>query len=372
MSDSSIQITGGADPRPAAARLDDPARHAQYDPGGMHAAIGSLSEQLREAPGLADQVNWTAFKPTTPAGVCLCGMGGSAIGGDLARAYWEHESPVPFLIVRNDHLPEFINRFWLVIASSYSGNTEETLSATDEARRRGCRILAIATGGGVEQMASQYGWPMIKLPGGFSPRAALGYSFGPVMLALARWGIVPDRTDLLKMSADFLEQRSQFYDQKRPLTDNAAKQVAAVLEGHHTCVYGSSGSTDVLAYRFKGQLCENAKVPAFANVLPELNHNELVGMDGYTGGGQLALAVMRSADDTPRAGIRLDWIVQRLSARGIPVVSLTASGANRLVRMLSLVQLGDYISYHLAIVRGCDPTPVAVINDLKSQLDSTR
>lgn len=368
MSELSIYLPEPHNFEPAAARLDDPARHAQYDPDGMHAAIVSLPRQLREAPRLVDQVKWTTFKPTTPAGVCLCGMGGSAIGGDLARAYWEHESPVPFIIVRNDHLPEFVNRFWLVIASSYSGNTEETLSATEEARHRGCRILAITTGGRLQETATKAGWPFIQLPAGLSPRAALGYSFGPVMLSLARWGVVPDRTDLLNLGADFLEQRSEYYDRQRPLADNVAKQVASILEGHHTCVYGSSGSTDVLAYRFKGQLCENAKVPAFANALPELNHNELVGMDGYSGGRQLALVVLRSADDTPRAAVRLDWIIRRLSGRGIPTISLSAAGANRLARMLSLVQIGDYVSYHLAILRGCDPTPVAVINDLKSQL----
>jgi len=372
VSESSISIVGGVDPGPAAARLDDPVRHAQFDPGGMHGAIGSLAAQLREAPRLVEQVKWAAFKPTTPAGICLCGMGGSAIGGDLARAYWEYESPVPFIIVRNDRLPAHINRFWLVIASSYSGNTEETLSATEEARHRGCRVLAITTGGRLQEMAYKEGWPLIVLPGGLSPRAALGYSFGPVMLALARWGIVPDRTDLIDMAAEFLDGRTAQFDRQRPLADNIAKQVAAVLENHVTCVYGSSGSTDVLAYRFKGQLCENAKVPAFANALPELNHNELVGMDGYKGGGTLALVVLRSADDSPRAAVRLDWIIRRLSARGILVISPMAAGANRLVRMLSLVQVGDYVSYHLAILNGCDPTPVAVINDLKSQLGPAR
>jgi glucose/mannose-6-phosphate isomerase len=374
MADYSVILPpDGTDPRPAAsARLDDPARHAQFDPADMHGAIAGLADQLRAAPRLADQVKWTAFKPTTPAGVCLCGMGGSAIGGDLARAYWEYESPVPFVICRNDRLPGYINRFWLVIASSYSGNTEETLSATDEAKRRGCRVLAVTTGGKLQETAQREGWPLIVLPGGLSPRAALGYSFGPVMLALARWGVVADRTDLLLLTADLLQRRSGQYDRAVPLADNPAKQIAALLENHVPCVYGSSGSTDVVAHRFKGQLCENAKSPAFANALPELNHNELVGMDGYRGVGALALVALRSGDDSARAAQRLDWITRRLTGRGIPALSVTAAGANRLERMFSLIQIGDYVSYYLAILNGCDPTPVAVINDLKTQLGRPR
>ena len=186
MPDPHVILPAHTDSPDAAARLDDLSQHKRLDPGGMHDAIASLPSQLREAPRLADQVDWLSYKPTTPAGVCLCGMGGSAIGGDLARSYWDYESPVAFIVVRNDHLPKHINRFWLVIASSYSGNTEETLSAVGEAKERGCQILAITTGGRLGELAKQEGWPLIVLPAGLSPRAALGYSFGPVMLALAR------------------------------------------------------------------------------------------------------------------------------------------------------------------------------------------
>ncbi|HUU45893.1 MAG TPA: bifunctional phosphoglucose/phosphomannose isomerase [Acidobacteriota bacterium] len=353
-----------------AAVLDDPKRYESLDPAMMHAAVVSFPAQLRQAPDLAGQVSWTAYKPTTPAGICLCGMGGSAIGGDLVRAYWEYESPVPFVIVRNDRLPAMINRFWLVIASSYSGNTVETLTATGEAQQRGCRVLAITTGGLLKETAKRHEWPLITLPSeGLAPRAALGYSFGPVMLALAHWGIVSDQSDQLRAAADFLEGRQAIFQRAIPLDDNPAKSHAAALAGRAVCVYGATGTTDVIAYRIKCQLCENAKMPAFAASLPELNHNEIVGMDAATAMGlPAAVITLATADDDAIATRRREWIEQRLASKGIPVVTLTAAGENRLERMLSLVQIGDFISYYLAILNGVDPTPIPAINDLKAHM----
>ncbi len=355
--------------RDAAALLDDAARHDTWDPGGMHAAIIGFPDQLQEAQTLVAPVNWSSFKPTTPAGICLCGMGGSAIGGDLVRSLWEYESTVPFVVVRNDRLPAFVNRFWLVIASSYSGNTTETLAATDEARRRGCRILAMTTGGTLAAQAETHGWPLITLPGGLVPRAALGYSFGPVMLALARWGIVPDRFDQLRAAADFLKEQMRRLTRDVPCADNAAKSVALSLADRVVCVYGTTGSTDVIAARIKGQLCENSKVAAFANALPELNHNEIIGMDSVDPEAHpMAVITLATSDDSAIAGIRRAWLEERLRARGIPVVALTAEGESPLKRMLSLVQQGDFISYHLAILTGHDPSVIPAIDAVKAHL----
>lgn len=350
--------------------LDDSKRHETLDPAGMHKAIVAFPAQLHQAPGLTGQVCWTAYKPTTPAGICVCGMGGSAIGGDLVRAYWECESPVPFLVVRSDRLPATVNRFWLIIASSYSGNTVEALTAADEAQQRACRVLAITTGGLLEETAERHEWPLITLPDkGLAPRSALGYSFGPVMLALAQWGVVPDRTDQLLAAADFLEQRQSNLLRTIPSSDNPAKSHAATLAGHTVCIYGSAGTTDIIAYRIKCQLCENAKMPAFAASLPELNHNEIIGMDNAVARGlNAAVITLATPDDDALAVRRREWIEQRLTSKGIPVITLMAAGENRLERMLSLVQTGDFISYYLAILNGVDPTPIPAINDLKAHM----
>ena len=358
----------GSSKNGAASLLDDIAVHKRLDTGHMLSAIDAFPDQLRQAPTLAQQVDWLSYKPTTPAGVCVCGMGGSAIGGDLVRSYWESESPVPMVVVRSDRLPEYINRFWMVIASSYSGGTQETLSAVEDARCRGSNILALTSGGRLSELARSYEWPMVTVPGGLMPRAALGYSLGPVMLALIRWGIVPDRSaELLDVPQKLTETRNYLGISVSSLS-NPAKQAAAALARRTICVYGTTGYTDVIALRLKCQFAENAKAVAFANYLPELNHNEIVGMDASADPDRYAVVVLRSGEEQPAAQKRLQWVTNRLSHRGIPVVMLSASGDDRLSRMLSLVQIGDYISYYLAIATGQDPTPIPAIAALKAEL----
>lgn len=348
--------------------LDDETNRLRLDPGRMIEAIDSFPRQLLEAENLASQVDWLAYKPTTPAGVCVCGMGGSAIGGDLVRSYWESESPVPMTVVRSDRLPEYINRFWMVIASSYSGSTQETLSAVDDACRRGCNILALTSGGRLAEQARTCAWPLITVPGGMMPRAALGYSFSPVMMALIRWGIVPDRSVELNRTAKGLESSRALYGVDIRTDANPAKRAALTLSGRTICVYGTSGYTNVVALRFKCQFAENSKAVAFANSLPELNHNEIVGIDASGDPAQMAVVLLRTGEESPVAQKRLDWVAARVGKRGIPVVSIAAIGENRLERMLSLVQVGDYISYYLAIANGQDPTPIPAIESLKKEV----
>lgn len=356
-------------PANGAGLLDDPATSRRLDPNGMLAAIDSFPDQLRMAPTLAEQVDWLSYKPTTPAGVCVCGMGGSAIGGDLVRSYWEYESPVPMVVVRSDRLPEYINRFWMVIASSYSGGTQETLSAVEEARCRGSNILVLTSGGILRELARSTSWPLITVPGGLMPRAAMGYSFGPVMMALIRWGIVPDRTSELSGVANALEASRGLYKTNVSTDANPAKSAAATLAGRTICVYGTTGFTDVIALRFKCQFAENSKAVAFANSLPELNHNEIVGVDASADPKQLAVVLLRTGEESEVASKRMDWVAARVGKRGIPVVSITAIGENRMERMMSLVQVGDYVSYYLAIANGQDPTPIRAIEALKGELN---
>jgi glucose/mannose-6-phosphate isomerase len=358
----------GSSQKASSPHLDDLAVHRRLDTGAMLLAIEAFPDHLRQAPVLAEQVDWLSYKPTTPAGVCVCGMGGSAIGGDLVRSYWESESPVPMVVVRSDHLPEYINRFWMVIASSYSGKTQETLSAVDDARRKGSNILALTSGGRLSELARSCGWPSIVVPGGMMPRAALGYSFGPVMFALIRWGIVPDRALQLAEAVSQLSEARTGLGLSTPMPANSAKQAAAALTGRYLCIYGTTGFTDVVAMRLKCQFAENSKAVAFANSLPELNHNEIVGMDASADPSRYAVVIVRSGEEPPAAQKRLEWVTNRLSKRGIPVVMVTALGDTRMARMLSLIQFGDYVSYYLAIAMNQDPTPIPAIESLKMEL----
>jgi glucose/mannose-6-phosphate isomerase len=341
------------------------------DPENMHGAIMSFPDQLHQAEALVDQVNWTAFKPTTPAGIAVCGMGGSAIGGDLVRSYWEPESAIPMIVIRQEQLPAAVNRFWLIVASSYSGNTTETLAATQEAASRGCRILALTTGGKLKELAEIHGWPLITLPTGHAPRAALGYSFGPLMLSLAHWGVTPDHAIALRQAADFLKVRAKNLVNGEPGEIDLANQVDRQLKDRMITVLGTAGTTDVIAYRIACQLCENSKALAVSATLPEWNHNGIVGFNAAADKKGHAVVLLVDPDDSPIAKRRQAWVARLCLLLEVPLVTLQAAGSNRLQRMLSLVQEGDFLSYHLAVASGQDPTPIAAINNLKAYLEST-
>ena len=362
----------------AASILDNPMRHRDLDPDLMHDTIAAFPEHLKRSLQLPGDINWSSQKPTTPQGVCICGMGGSAIGGDLARSYWETESPIPIVVVRNHRLPAFINDHWFVIASSYSGNTEEVLVAVAEAGRRGCRrILALASGGRLAALAQEHHWPLMRLPNGLMPRAALGYSFGGVMLALANWGVAGNNpsilastlTNELLAASSFLAGRVSLLDRVRPLESNRAKQAAVKVAGRVVAVLGTCGTTDVIAARIKSQLCENSKALAFANSFPEVTHNEIVGLAAFGNAPErLAVLILSSEDDHPATAGQQEAFQRMMHELHIPVVRLRSEGCGRLDRMLSLVQIGDFISYHLAILNGQDPTPIAAIDALKRSL----
>jgi glucose/mannose-6-phosphate isomerase len=358
--------------------LDDLDRHKRLDADNMHREIASFPKQLRDAIGLVDDLDWSRTRPTTPAGICFCGMGGSAIGGDLARSYWEHLSPVPFLVVRNYQLPMFINEHWSVIVSSYSGNTEETLAALADASSRRCRqVVALASGGRLAEMTAEHQWPLVRLPGGLLPRASLGYTFAATMLALAHWGVAGNNpaqmTKQIAASisdgAAFLEPWSARFDRQNPFDNNPAKAAAAALAGRLVIVMGVAGSSDVVALRLKSQLNENSKTLSFASVLPEANHNEIVGLDALGARADLATVVVLSlATEFPPVAAQQQAFMQRLARRGIPLLHFAAEGKNHLQRLLYLVHLGDFISYHLAILNGVDPSPIAAIEELKQSL----
>lgn len=364
----------------AAQILDDVARHVRLDTGDMHGAIAGFPDHMREAIRLVNRVDWSRMKPTTPAGICCCGMGGSAISGDLARSYWENLSPVPFLVVRNYELPTFINEHWAIIASSYSGNTEETLSAIADAVRRRCRrVVALASGGKLRELARKRQWPLIELPSGLMPRASLGYTFAATMLTLARWGVAgnnpaqtaDDMRNALDKAADFLAKCSARFDRECPARENPAKAAAAALAGQITVVLGSSGSSGAVALRFKSQLNENGKMLALASVLPEANHNEIVGFDSLRDGArQVAVIVLSTGDESREVKAQQQACARRLGRSGVRVLHLRAEGADRLQRLLYLVHLGDFISYHTAIINGEDPSPITAIEELKESLSS--
>lgn len=346
--------------------LDNLEEYQAIDPSGMGEWIENLPKQCEEARQIAQSVALPTFGEIRQ--VVILGMGGSAIGGDLVRITLEGEAKVPFIINRDYELPGYVGPNTLVIASSYSGNTEETLAGYLEAKKRGAMLLAITTGGTLTEWAQADGVTVIKIPGGLSPRAALGYSFVPLLITAWRLGLCADKSKELDATIQLLKDLRSRYGKEVPTENNLAKELARKLYGRIPLIYGSAGYRSVVATRIKGQINENAKNVAFWNVFPELNHNELVGWQEPGLTRQIQLLVLRDKEESERIRTRIEVTEDIIRERVAEIVDLWAEGDSQLERMFSLIYLGDYISYYLALLNKIDPTPVAVIDRLKGEL----
>lgn len=347
--------------------LDDQARLQKADPSDMLGAVESLPEQCRNAVAIARSAelpSWSDFDH-----VVVLGMGGSAIGGDFVRALLEPSLQVPMAVNRDYSIPGYVGSRSLVIASSYSGGTEETLAAHELASQRGARVLAITTGGELAQRAEAAGQPVVRIPGGLQPRAAVGYALFPLLIALSRLGLFTEPQSAIDEAIAVLAAQRDRFQRAVPAARNPAKSLAAELMGRAPLVLGGGGWKGVVAYRWKCQFNENAKSLAFSNQFPELNHNETCGWEAPEGlTSRVAAILLRDRSDDQRMQTRVDVTKAIVAERAATVAELWAEGESDLARMVSLIYPGDFASAYLALLYGIDPTPVRMIDRLKAEL----
>jgi glucose/mannose-6-phosphate isomerase len=339
------------------------------DLSGMMQNIASMGAHIRESIQMTNEALASVTLPNRIDNIVLSGMGGSAIGGDFVRCYLSQKLRVPFTISRSYELPAYASERTLVIASSYSGNTEETLAQFDDAAKRGCQLVALTTGGALASNAKEKGYPILPLRDGMMPRAAFAYSFVPVLLLLQQLGLTTGEEGSLQAGASHLDQLADAYGENNLTESNKAFALASQLL-HRLPVIYSAADYEAVCLRWKGQLQENAKHLAFGNVLPEMNHNELESWAHPTDLLQHFMAIiLRSVEDEhPRVTARLNALKEILSGKQVPIVELRAEGATRLERMLSLVSLADWTSLYLALLVGTDPTPIPIMDALKKRL----
>jgi glucose/mannose-6-phosphate isomerase len=340
---------------------------AHLDRSGMYSRLTGFPDQVREAL----EIGRSAPLRTRASGIrqiVLCGLGGSAIGGDLLRSYLAGELKVPFLINRHYVLPRFVGPETLVIISSYSGDTEETNAAHREALKRHARLLCITSGGTTARLALRARSPLITLPGGFPPRAALGYSFFPLLIALIRMGAIRKRDRDLRETLTLLEESVPLYSAPDS-PDNLAWELAQKLQRRISVIYSSTERFDAVSTRWRGQIAENAKALAFGNVIPEMNHNELVGWEVLRDQmREMQVIFLRDRSDHPRVQRRIDITRDLLRDRTPHVTEVWSQGRSLLARIFSLIVLGDWSSFYLSLLHGVDPTPVLAIDYLKTEL----
>lgn len=346
--------------------MNDVDQFARLDPQGMLGHIDGLPAQLEGAWELG--MNQPLPDAPRPRIVLLAGMGGSAIGADLAAAYLAPACPVPLVVWRGYELPASAGPEALVILSSHSGNTEETLSTYDAARRSRARMLAITTGGELARRCDGDGTPAWRFEHRGQPRAAVGFSFALILSALHRVGLVEAAGGEIHAAAESMRAQQGSLRADVPVTHNPAKRMAGQLMDRLPLIIGG-GLLAPVARRWRTQVAEVAKAVAQFEELPEADHNMVAGVGQPDELITRTMAVfLRASLDSPRLAARVEVTRQVLMVEGFNTDVIEAAGTTRLAQQWTCLHYGDYVAYYLAMSYGVDPTPVAAIEDLKRRL----
>ena len=349
-------------------RLDSPSLIARLDPDGMGERIEGFAAQLRAGASIAEPM-LAGLAPHRPRRVVLFGMGGSAIAGDMVRALVDREGASPFHVVRHYEPPAWITPEDLLIFSSYSGETEETLTAFRATRYLEARSIVLSTGGTLARLAGADRIPVAILPGGHPPRAALGYSFSTLVQITSHTGLLPEGPARLEAAALAVEGVISACRRTVIESRNPAKKLAIRLSGRAVVLLANERTLGPVALRWKGQLNENSKNLAWASPLPEMNHNEV---DGYVHPkaqvARFAAVFLRDRSDHPRVQARFRWLQAYMKRKELRVETFEAKGADPMTRLMSAAAMGDFVSYYLALANGADPSALPGVLSLKKAL----
>jgi len=324
----------------------------------------AIPEHLRDAKWKVDSANLEQWD--SPGGLVVAGMGGSAIGGALARAALGDQASRPIMSSREYGVPAWTTPDTTVLCASYSGETEETLAAYEAAGALGAKRVVVTTGGRLAKQARADSVPVIPVAGGFQPRAAVAYMFVAALEVAWLSGCAPRMSTEIDTAADGLEARVVEWGPEAK-SDSTAKQLAMSLHGTIPVITGA-GVTEPIAYRWKTQINENAKLPAFAHELPEADHNEICGWDGSSDLGRFSAVFLEDSDQHPRTRDRFTLTEQLISGDATATHRVSTVGRTAVERVMSLVLLGDLVSLYMAVLRGVDPTPVEILVRLKDLL----
>jgi glucose/mannose-6-phosphate isomerase len=334
------------------------------DPSGVLGDVLAQPHQLGDALWRAQSAGIPG--QDRPGGLIVCGMGGSAIGGDLAAAALGDRATRPITTVRGYALESWTGPDSLVLCASYSGDTEETLACFEAAGAAGAGRVVLTTGGKLAEAARAEGAPVIGVPAGMQPRAAVIFMTVGVLECAAACGAAPGLHAEIDTAAALLADLAERWGPEAP-DESEAKALARALQGTLPVVHGA-GPTSAVARRWKTQLNENAEATAFAADLPEQNHNEICGWERGRRVAPLAGVFLEDPDHHPRVRRRFELTAAELERAGAPALRVAARGDTRLERVLSLVLLGDLVSVYWAVLDGVDPGPVDVLARFKDEL----
>lgn len=342
-------------------RLDNQKELKTLDPFGMLQTLDMFPSQCQDAIRLGNEFQW---KPAIDIDrVVVCGMGGSAMAGEIVCRFLCPSSEV----IRGYRLPSNVDDRTLLIAISYSGNTVETLSCLDQGVNAGAPVLIISSGGRMGEIGKEEGIAWLKIPSGYQPRAATGYLALPLLVILSRVGLLAETGswESLLQELDRIKGRCT---SSVPTAENPAKQLANTLSGCIPLIYGTAGNTGFVAMRWKTQINENAKQPAFWNSFPEFNHNESVALVKSDLLLNQHVLLLENDYDLQENRIRREVMEPLFEKNGVSFTKVPAEGDGALAQIFSQIYFGDYVSTYLAFLNRVDPTPVALIEEFKDAL----
>ena len=339
----------------------------KFDKDNMYGSIWDFPENIVEAIGLGESVN-LKNKYSDINKIIVAGMGGSAIGGDVVYSLIGHEIKIPYIVIRGYDIPTWVDSATLVICSSYSGNTEETIAILEKSKSAQAKIVAITTGGELAKLCKKYNFDRVIIPSGLQPRAALAFSFIPLLFILSKLNIIPNNfLEWLISSTNLIKQNRKIYSKKND--DNPIWILAKKIYNKIPIIYADSDNLNTIAVRLKGQICENGKILAYHNTFPEMNHNEIVGWEKNSDLFKRYFIIwLFDKKMNKRNKARQVIVMNMLDEIGIDQFKLEVMGNNFEERFLLLIHYGDWLSYWCAILHKIDPSPVKNINILKNKL----
>jgi glucose/mannose-6-phosphate isomerase len=341
----------------------------KFDQTGVFKVVCNFPDQISEAIENVKDLKIESIKKEKISNVIISGLGGSAIGGDLIRTYLKNKINVPIIVNRDYILPEFVNENTLVLISSYSGNTEETISAYKNAIKKKAMVICITNGGEIKKIAVENNHQAISIPSGYHPRMALGFMFFNLLYIFIKLGFLKEPVNEISELIDSLKRKSKKYSDYK--SENNSLKIAKDLKGKFLFIY-SSPDLESVGIRWRGQFSENSKVISSTHYFPELNHNEIV---AWTQEGGLTnmlkesvIICLRDQDDFIRVKFRIDITKDVMKKYASEILEFQGEGSTFLVRMFDLIYLIDWISYYMAILNNADPAEIQNINYLKNQL----
>ncbi len=342
----------------------------RLDKSHMLSLISGFPEQLKHAREIGKRIDFAKGIKRNFNKVVFCGLGGSAIGADIIRSYVSDECAIPLFVNRDYTLPAFVDKETLVVVSSYSGNTEETLSSYDEAKKRGSSMVTITTNGRVQEAAGRDGLPCIVIPKGLPPRCALGYSCVPLIVLFSMLGLIGEKdSDIEEAAGTLAAMRDGELNPAVGQEKNISKRIASATAGKYAIIYGANSHIDSVVTRWRGQFAENSKALSSTHLFPEMNHNEIVGWENPKDlMKHFAVIMLRDRGDHPRVSRRMEISSSIMKKTGAQIIGVDSRGEGLLGRIFSLIYIGDFASLYLAILNGADPTPVDNVTYLKKEL----